>query len=113
MKRTREWIKILNEEGITERVYILAGVIPLKSLRMAMYMKEKVPGMDIPDEVIKRLNVPSKKDQEKEGLKFTYELIEELKELKGISGIHLMAVGWEHRVREIAEEAKLLPRPEV
>ncbi len=113
MKRAREWIKILNEEGITEKVYILAGVIPLKSYRMAMYMKEKVPGMDIPDELIKRINLPNKKDQEKEGLKITYEIIEELRSFKGISGIHLMAVGWEHRVKEIAEEAKLLPRPQV
>ncbi len=113
MRRTKEWIKILNEEGLTEKIYVLAGVIPLKSVKMAMYMKNKVPGMDIPDELIKRINLPNKKDQEKEGLKITYEIIEELRNTKGISGIHLMAVGWEHRVEEIAEEAKLLPRPEV
>jgi methylenetetrahydrofolate reductase (NADPH) len=113
MKRMREWIKQANDMGLTEKVYILAGITPMKSLGMAKYMQAKVPGMDVPDEIIKRLKGVPKKEQSKEGIKIACEMIEELKEMKGIAGIHLMAIEWEHKVPEIAEMAKLLPRPNV
>ncbi len=113
MKRFREWIKQANDMGLTEKVYILAGITPMKSLGMAKYMKSKVPGIDVPDEIIDRLKGVPKKDQAKEGIKIACEMIEEFKEMKGIAGIHLMAIEWEHKVPEIAEMTKLLPRPQV
>ncbi|GAB6888152.1 methylenetetrahydrofolate reductase [Desulfothermus okinawensis JCM 13304] len=113
MNRMREWIKQANDMGLTEKVYILAGITPMKSVGMAKYMQTKVPGMDVPDEIIKRLKGVPKKDQAKEGIKIACEMIEEFKEMKGIAGVHLMAIEWEHKVPEIAEMAKLLPRPEV
>jgi methylenetetrahydrofolate reductase (NADPH) len=85
----------------------------MKSLGMARYMKSKVPGMDVPDEIIKRLQGVDKKKQADEGIKIACEQIEEFKEMKGVAGIHLMAIEWEHRVPEIAELAGVLPRPEV
>jgi len=111
MERFREWIRQANEMGLTEKVYILAGVTPMKSLKMALYMKNNVPGLDVPDWVIKRLEGVDKKKQADEGITIACEQIEEFKHLKGVAGIHLMPIEWEHRVPEITERAKLLPRP--
>ncbi|MCF8068026.1 MAG: methylenetetrahydrofolate reductase [Desulfobacterales bacterium] len=111
MDLMREWIKQANDMGLTEKTYILAGVTPMKSLGMAKYMKNRVPGIDVPDEVINRLAGVDKKKQADEGIKIACEQIEEFKETKGIAGVHLMAIEWEHKVPEIAERAKVLPRP--
>jgi len=106
-----EWVKLANDMGLTEKVHILAGVTPMKSVGMARYMKSKVPGMDVPEDVIKRLQGAGKGKVADEGIKMACEQIEEFKEMKGIAGVHLMAIEWEHRVPEIAERAKVLPRP--
>jgi methylenetetrahydrofolate reductase (NADPH) len=111
MEKFRNFIKMANDMGLTERVYILAGVTPMKSVGMARYMKAKVPGMDVPDEIIKRLQGVDKTKVADEGIKIACEQIEEFKELKGVAGVHLMAIEWEHKVPEIAERAKVLPRP--
>lgn len=111
MERFREFIRVANEEGLTEKVYILAGVTPMKSVGMARYMKGKVPGMDVPDEIINRLKGVEKNKVADEGIKIACEQIEEFKEMKGVHGVHLMAIEWEHKVAEIAEQAKVLPRP--
>lgn len=111
MNRFREWMKQANDMGLTEKIYILAGVTPMKSLGMARYMQKNVPGMDVPEEVIKRIEGVDKKKQASEGIKMCCEQIEEFKEMKGVAGVHLMAIEWEHRVPEIVEQAKLLPRP--
>jgi methylenetetrahydrofolate reductase (NADPH) len=113
MEKFRKWIQQANEMGLTEKVYILAGVTPMKSVGMAKYMKGKVPGMDVPDEVIKRLQGAGKGKVAAEGIKIACEQIEEFKEMKGVHGVHLMAIEWEHKVPEIAEKAKVLPRPTV
>jgi methylenetetrahydrofolate reductase (NADH) len=76
-------------------------------------MSKFAPGMDIPDDLIKRLKGVEKKDQAEEGIKFALEQVEEFKEMEGVAGVHMMAIEWEHRVPEIAERAKVLPRPEV
>ncbi|MBU2621643.1 MAG: methylenetetrahydrofolate reductase, partial [Proteobacteria bacterium] len=86
---------------------------PMKSVGMAKYMKNNVPGMDVPDELIKRLQGVDKKLQADEGIKIACEQIEEFKQMKGVAGVHLMAIEWEHKVPEIAERAKMLPRPVV
>ena len=113
MDKMREWVRQANDMGLTEQTYILAGVTPMKSLGMARYMKAKVPGMDVPDDVIKRLQGVDKKKQADEGIKMACEQIEEFKGMKGVAGVHLMAIEWEHKVPEIAELAGVLPRPEV
>jgi methylenetetrahydrofolate reductase (NADPH) len=113
MEKFREWIKQANDMGLTEKAYILAGVTPMKSVGMAKYMKSKVPGMDVPDETIERLQGAAKGKVAEEGIKMACEQIEEFKEMKGVAGVHLMAIEWEHKVPEIAERAKVLPRPKV
>jgi methylenetetrahydrofolate reductase (NADPH) len=111
MKRFREFIHQANDMGLGEKCYILAGVTPMKSVGMAKYMKSKVPGMDVPDEIITRLQSAGKGKVADEGIKIACEQIEEFKEMKGVAGVHLMAIEWEHMVPEIAERAGVLPRP--
>jgi methylenetetrahydrofolate reductase (NADPH) len=97
--------------GLTEKVFILAGVTPMKSVGMARYMQLKVPGMDVPNAIIKRLQGVDKKKVADEGINIACEQIEEFKAMKGVAGVHLMPIEWEHKVPEIAERAKVLPRP--
>jgi len=113
MPKFRDWIKQANDMGLTQKAYILAGVTPMKSLGMARYMKNRVPGMDVPDEIINRLQGAGKGKVAEEGIKIACEQIEEFKEMKGVAGVHLMAIEWEHKVPEIAERAKVLPRPQI
>ena len=113
MEKFRNFIAMANDMGLTEKVYILAGVTPMKSVGMANYMKNKVPGMDVPDEIIKRLKGAEKGKVVDEGIKIACEQIEEFKTMKGVAGVHLMAIEWEHKVPEIAKQAGMLPRPKV
>ncbi|NOZ87347.1 MAG: methylenetetrahydrofolate reductase [Deltaproteobacteria bacterium] len=113
MDRFRQWIKMAEDMGLTDKVYIMAGVTPFKSLPMAKYMKNKVPGMDVPDHLIKRLKGVEKKKRAAEGIKIACEQIQEFKEMKGVAGVHLMAIEWEHKVPQIVEQAGLLPRPNI
>ena len=106
-----KWMEGVCERGLHEKVYILAGITPMKSVGMAKYMKNKVPGMDVPDELIKRIGGVPKDQQAEEGIKISLEMIDRLKNVKGVAGFHLMAIEWEHRVAEIVERAGLLPRP--
>jgi methylenetetrahydrofolate reductase (NADPH) len=111
MAKFRTFMKMAVDMGLTEKCFILAGVTPLKSIGMAQYMAKQVPGMDVPTEVIARLKGAGKGNAAEEGIKIAIEQIEEFKEMQGIAGVHLMAIEWEHKVPEIAERAKMLPRP--
>jgi methylenetetrahydrofolate reductase (NADPH) len=113
MPRFRDFMKKAVDMGLAEKTYILAGVTPMKSAGMANYMAKFVPGMDVPEDLIKRLKGVEKGKQAEEGIKFAIEQIEEFKEMGGVAGVHLMAIEWEHKVPEIAERAKVLPRPQV
>ncbi|MCF8026783.1 MAG: methylenetetrahydrofolate reductase [Desulfobacteraceae bacterium] len=107
------WMKGVCDRGLHEQVYILAGITPMKTAGMARYMKNRVPGMDVPDEVVKRMESVPKEQQPEEGIKIAVETIQRLKEVKGVAGFHIMAIEWEEKVPEIVEKAGLLPRPEV
>jgi methylenetetrahydrofolate reductase (NADPH) len=111
MDRFKKWLKMAREEGLTEKVYILAGVTPLKSAGMARYMANKVAGMDIPDAIIQRMAGVDKEKASEEGIRICLETIAELKEMEGVHGIHIMAIEWEDQVKPIVEKAGLLPRP--
>jgi methylenetetrahydrofolate reductase (NADPH) len=91
----------------------MAGLTPMKSAGMARYMKNRVPGMDVPDDVVKRLADTPKEKQAEEGINICVEAIQELKEVEGVRGFHVMAIEWEERVPEIVERAGLYPRPPV
>ena len=105
------WMKMVRDRGLHEKVYILAGVTPFKSAGMARYMKNRVPGMDVPDDVVKRMSDTPKEKQPEEGINICVETIQRLKEVEGVSGFHVMAIEWEEKVPEIVEKAGLYPRP--
>ena len=113
MDKFREWMKGVVDRGLHEKVKILAGVTPMKSVGMAQYMKRSVPGMDVPDAIIKRLRDAGKGNAAKEGIKMCVEQIQELGQMEGIAGVHIMAIEWEEKVPEMVKEAGLFPRPEV
>jgi len=104
-----KWMEMVTDRGLDKEVHILAGVIPAKTVGMARYMRDKVPGVSIPDEIVTRME--DAKDAREEGLKICLEIIDQIKDIPGIHGIHIMAVGWEDIVPIIIEKAGLLPRP--
>jgi methylenetetrahydrofolate reductase (NADPH) len=103
------YMDMVCERGLDKQVHILAGVIPIRSVGMARYMKDYVSGVSVPDEIITRLEQAEKAKDE--GVKIILEIIEQLKEIPGVHGIHIMAVGWEDIVPEMVEKAGLMPRP--
>ncbi len=106
-----DWMAQVREMGLDKKVHILAGVAPVKSAGMAKYMKKNVPGMDVPDWVIERMEAAGKEGAKEEGIKICVEIIEKVKNIDGVHGVHIMAIEWEDAVGPIAEAAGLLPRP--
>jgi methylenetetrahydrofolate reductase (NADPH) len=113
VERFRRWMEMVRDRGLLEKVYILGGVTPMKSIGMANYMKKMVPGMDVPDDLVARLKAVGKEKAAEEGIKIAVETIEQLKEIEGVRGVHIMAIEWEEKVSEIVKEAGLFPRPQV
>ena len=103
------WMKMVRDRGLDKKVHILAGVIPIKSVGMARYMRDNVSGISVPSEIVSRLE--DAKNVKEEGVNITLEIIEQLKEIDGIHGVHIMAVAWEDIVPGIVEKAGFLPRP--
>ena len=112
VERFEEWMKRAGDRGLHEKIYILAGVTPFKSAGMAKYMKNRVPGMDVPEELVKRMSDTPKEKQAEEGITICVETIQRLKEIKGVSGFHIMAIEWEEKVPEIVERSGLTPKSE-
>jgi methylenetetrahydrofolate reductase (NADPH) len=104
-----EWLNELAKRDILDKVYILIGITPLKSLKVARYMHNEVPGVKIPEKLMKRMETAGD-GAEEEGVQIALELIEAVKGKEGVNGIHLMAVGWEEIVPRIVSEAGLLPK---
>lgn len=113
LDRFEEWMVGVRDRGLHDRVYILAGLTPFKSAGMARYMKNRVPGMDVPDDVVQRMADTPKEKQPEEGINILIESIERLKGVEGVAGFHVMAIEWEEKVPEIVERAGLHPRPSV
>lgn len=102
---------MLTEKGLDKQVHIMAGVIPIRSAGMARYMRDYVPGIAVPDEIVTRME--KSEAPKEEGVKIILEIIEQLKDMPGIHGIHIMAVSWEDIVPEVVEKSGLMPRPVV
>ncbi|MDD1768004.1 MAG: methylenetetrahydrofolate reductase [Methanomassiliicoccales archaeon] len=111
IERFERWMSDVRERGLDRKAHILAGVVPLKSLGAAKYMKTKVPGMVIPDSTIERIRAVG--DVKSEGVKMCVEKIEQIKSIKGVHGVHIMAIAWEEIVPEIVQKTGLYPRPNV
>lgn len=111
VERFARWMEAVRQRGLHKKVYILAGVAPIKSAGAARYMKTKVPGMDVPDEVVDRMAAAPKGEAKRAGIDLCIDIINQVRQIEGVAGIHLMAIEWEEAVAEIVEKAGLLPRP--
>ncbi len=110
--RLRAFMAKVCDIGLHERVFILVGVGPLKSVKTAEYMRRRVPGIHIPDEIVERLRkAGSARGQREEGKRICVEIIQQVKDIPGVAGVHVMAYAQEELVAEVIEEAGLLPRP--
>lgn len=111
MDKFKAWMRQVVDQGLDQKVHVLAGVTPLKSLGMARYMAKNVSGIEVPGALIKRIKGVPKENRAQEGIQLCIEQIQQLREIPGVHGIHLMAIEWEHKVPEIVEGAGLYPRP--
>src|SRR3989304_1540371 len=112
VERFERWMVMVRDRGLHEKCAILGGVTPFKSVGMARYMKNSVPGMDVPDEMIERLKGEAKEKQSEEEIKICVETIQRGREGPGVRGVNIMAIEWEEKVAGIAKAAGLLPRPQ-
>jgi len=110
VQRLQSFMQEVRAMGLHKRVYILVGVGPLRSAKAAEWMRTHVPGVVIPDEVIQRLNSVGPSNQREEGKRICVEIIQQVHEIEGVSGVHVMAYRQEELVAEIIHEAGLLPR---
>jgi 5,10-methylenetetrahydrofolate reductase len=109
VERFARYMEMVRDRGLHEQTYILAGIIPMKSVGMARYMRDYVAGLTVPDELVERME--KAEDAKEEGVRIAVELIEQLREIEGVRGVHIMAVAWESIVPVIVERAGLSPRP--
>jgi methylenetetrahydrofolate reductase (NADPH) len=121
--RFKEFMEKVRDLCVHEQTYILAGIGPLKSPGMAKYMRDQVPGLEVPDEFVDRMTAAAadidKEDKKArrnawraEGIQITIELIKEMQSIEGVAGVHVMAIEWEEAMKPIVKGAELLPRPE-
>lgn len=113
LPRFIEWMDKVRDLGLHEKVYILGGITPLKSARMAEYMNKQVAGMDVPEKIIDRMKSVPAKEQRQEGIRIAAETIMALQAIEGVHGAHIMAIEWEDAVPQLVEAAGLFPRPEL
>ncbi len=109
--RLEQFMQRVRDLGLHERVYILVGVGPLRSEKVAEFMRSKVPGVVIPDEVVERMAKTPKEKKLQEGKRICVEIIQQVREIPGVAGVHVMAYRQEELVAEIIGEAGLMPRP--
>ncbi len=109
--RFRQFMQQVRDMGLHEKAFYLVGVGPLRSEKAAEFMRTKVPGVYIPDEIVERLRKTPKQKKQEEGKKICVEIIQQLREIEGVAGVHVMAYRQEELVAEIIKEAGLLPRP--
>ncbi len=105
------FMQAVRDLGLHERVFILPSVSPLKSIRMARFLRDRVPGIIIPDAVMARVERTLEDRQAVEGIRMCVETIQRLREIPGVSGVHIIAVRWEQAVAEIVERAGLVRSP--
>lgn len=113
VERMRAFMRLVVDSGAAERAWILAGVYVPRSGRAASYLRDWVPGIDVPDEVVRRLEGVASDRQEEEGVRIAVEICEEIRAMPGVAGLHLMSIKGDHAIVRVVEELGLLPRPPV
>ena len=108
--RLKAYMQQVCDMGLHEQTFILVGVGPLRSAKAAEFLRTRVPGVVIPDEIVDRLKKTPKDKQQEEGKQICIEIIQQVRQVPGVAGVHVMAFRQEELVREIIEGAKLFPR---
>lgn len=108
--RLQSFMERVRDMGLHEKVFILVGVGPLRSEKTAEFMRTKVPGVHIPDAIVERLRQTPQAQKREEGKRICIEIIQQVRQIEGVSGVHVMAYRQEELVAEIIEEAGLLSR---
>jgi methylenetetrahydrofolate reductase (NADPH) len=106
-RRLDLWLEALYARNILDKVYILAGVTPIRSYKMALYLNNKIPGVTVPEEILKKFENAKEETHEELGIGIALKIIDDIKTKQGINGIHLMSVGWESVVPRIVKESGL------
>jgi methylenetetrahydrofolate reductase (NADPH) len=108
--RLEAFMREVREQGLDQRVFILVGVGPLRSAKAGEWMRENIPGVHIPDVVLERLRGVPEARQADEGAQLCIELIQSIRAIEGVAGVHVMAYRQEARVADIIQRAGLFPR---
>lgn len=101
----KDWMDAVVKNRIHERTKIIAGILPMKSLKTAKHISNDVPGIHVTDDIVERMSNAA--DEEKEGIKIASETIERVRRMKGVSGVHIMPVYWYSGVRPLIDAAGL------
>lgn len=109
LPRFERFMEMVRDRGLHEKTFLIAGVLPVKSPRALTYMRDDVPGMSIPEEFVKRMEAAE--DKEDEGIAMCVEIIERVRAIEGVRGVHIMPALWEKAIPEVVTRAGLLPRP--
>jgi len=105
LDRFNEWMDGVRSRGLDKKVHILAGITPLKSLKMTERMKFYVPGVDVPEEIYEKMK--NSEDYKKDGFEIALNLIKEIKKIKGVHGIHITALFWEDIIPSLVKDSDL------
>jgi methylenetetrahydrofolate reductase (NADH) len=111
--RLREFMARSVDLGVTERCFVLPTVCIPRSARTVRYLRDQIPGIDVPDPVLRRIEAVPEDGQTEEGIRLALEILEEVRAIPGVAGVHLIAIRWEEAIPRVVEEAGLLPRPDV
>ncbi len=111
--RLREFMARVRDLGLSERVFLLVSVYVARSARALRYLRNVVPGIDVPDAVLARLDKASPERQAEEGFRLALETVAALREIPGVAGVHLISIRGQDSILRLVEAAGLLPRPEV
>jgi methylenetetrahydrofolate reductase (NADPH) len=107
------WMERVRALGLHERCFILAGVGPVRSLRALEHMRREVPGLHVPEEIARRIHATPEDRVSEEGIALCAEIIQQVRAIPGVAGVHVMAFGWEEAVPEILARAGLGRRPAI
>lgn len=112
IERFEKWMEMIQDSALHNKVKILAGITPLKSVAAARHMKAYIPGVDIPDELIERLRrIPKREQVLREGIKIAVETINRVRRIEGVAGVHIMPLEWDESIPEVCKASGLYPRP--
>ncbi len=109
--KLRVFMARVDELGLLERTYVLVGVFVPRSARGVQYLRDMVPGIDVPDPVIERIEAAPPERQAEEGIRMALEIVEQVRQMQGVAGVHLMSIKGDEAILRVVEEAGLLPRP--